>query len=450
MAVPVHIFSGFLGAGKTTAIRAQLDERGDERVAVIVNDFGEASLDAAALDASEPFRITNIPGGCVCCTAPEGFVDALGAVLAEQPDRVIIEPTGLARPQDLIDTIRRCAHREALEPRPVVVLVDPRQLPADEADDETAQLLREQAGVADVFVANRTDLCEATDLERFRALAAALWPAPLSIHETVRGALPKEVMEWPPGEGPRAERAASGEHPAHSTAGFRARSFKWSSNVVFSRARLESMLARCVSGAAGAPPARFKGIFRTLEGTSRFEIAGGELHHEVAAFRRDSRADAIVEAAHDAALDAIAGGLAEAILRDDELALDVNRVEIVLPDGRLYGVDRDRLLALPDGIEDVSERFPKREGAAARVAALFAALDLPRAGEAIVVAGDGFASEPVALSVLCEGVILHSQGGEPLPEGQGGPFRLLIPEDASDAPVSCANVKGVAKIVIRD
>ena len=106
MTVSVHLFSGFLGAGKTTAIRAQLGTFAGERVAIIVNDFGEAGLDEAALSEDEPFRITNIPGGCVCCTAPEGFVDALGAVLEGQPERLIIEPTGLARPQDLIDTIR--------------------------------------------------------------------------------------------------------------------------------------------------------------------------------------------------------------------------------------------------------------------------------------------------------------------------------------------------------
>ena len=90
MPVPVQIFSGFLGAGKTTAIRAQLAQRTGEKVAVIVNDFGEAGFDEAVLAEGEPFRITNIPGGCVCCTAPEGFVDALGAVLAQQPDRLII------------------------------------------------------------------------------------------------------------------------------------------------------------------------------------------------------------------------------------------------------------------------------------------------------------------------------------------------------------------------
>ncbi|MCG8590439.1 MAG: hypothetical protein MJE66_14210, partial [Proteobacteria bacterium] len=112
--IPVHIIGGFLGTGKTTLIRDQLAQRGDENVAVIVNDFGEASLDEATLASSgdAPFAITNIPGGCVCCTAPEGFVDALGATLETGPDRLLIEPTGLARPQDLVDTIQRSPHRD--------------------------------------------------------------------------------------------------------------------------------------------------------------------------------------------------------------------------------------------------------------------------------------------------------------------------------------------------
>ena len=162
---PVQIFSGFLGAGKTTAIRAQLAQHPGEKIAVIVNDFGEAGFDEAVLAEGEPFRITSIPGGCVCCTAPEGFVDALGAVLAQAPDRLIIEPTGLARPQDLIDTIRRCAHGEALELAPVVVIVDPRQL----ASGESLALLREQIAAADVLVANRTDLASESELAGGRA-----------------------------------------------------------------------------------------------------------------------------------------------------------------------------------------------------------------------------------------------------------------------------------------
>jgi DMSO/TMAO reductase YedYZ molybdopterin-dependent catalytic subunit len=51
---------------------------------------------------------------------------------------------------------------------------------------------------------------------------------------------------------------------------------------------------------------------------------------------------------------------------------------------------------------------------------------------------------------LCEGFLVHSLGGGPLPREQGGPFRLLIPEGTPGAPPGCANVKGVARIVIRE
>ena len=450
MPVPVQIISGFLGAGKTTAIRAQLEARRDERIAVIVNDFGEASIDEAALEEGEPFRITNIPGGCVCCTAPEGFVDALGAVLAEEPDRLLIEPTGLARPQDLIDTIRRCPHRDAFALQPLVVLVDPHQLAAPQGAASRA-LQDEQLQAADLLVANRCDLADDADIEAFERIAGELWPPPLRVYRTEQGRLPPEVLGWPPGEGARAPRQIEElphlhQHADASTAGHRARSWRWSPEVVFSARRLREALQKWAGG--GEPVARFKGIFRTEEGVSRLEIAGGVVHDRTSSHRRDSRADAIV-AGGEEALDRIGEVLTAATLSEAELRLDANRIEWVLADGRVHGLDREALLALPGAIEDVSALFPRRAGAAARVEAVFEALALPESGSAVVVAGDGFASEPVDLAVLRRGVLLHSLEGEALPAKQGGPFRLLIPEDASAEPVSCANVKGVAKVVIR-
>ena len=442
MPVPVQIFSGFLGAGKTTAIRAQLEQRTGKRIAVIVNDFGEAGFDEEVLAEGEPFRITNIPGGCVCCTAPEGFVDALAAVLEQKPDRLIIEPTGLARPQDLIDTIRRCPHGEALELAPVVVVVDPHQL----AGQESLALLREQAQAADVLVANRTDLASASELAAFDRYAADLWPAPLAVLHTKHGVLPQDALEWPAGEGPRADRHREhAHHHAPSSEGHHARSWRWPPDAVFSGPRLREALAAL----AGDPSvARFKGIFRTEEGVSRLEIAGGVLHDRLTSFRRDSRADLIARG-DPTLLDRAAAALADAVLRGEELRRDPNRIELVLPDGRVHVVDRAELTALPGGIADVSRQFPKRSGSAARIEALFQALALPAAGRAVVVAGDGFAAEPVPVAILRQGVLLHSLGDAPLAADQGGPFRLLIPQEASPEPISCANVKGVAKVVIR-
>lgn len=454
MAVPVHIVSGFLGAGKTTAIRAQLEARRGERIAVIVNDFGDASLDEATLAEGEPFRITNIPGACVCCTAPEGFVDALGAVLEGEPERLIIEPTGLARPQDLVDTIRRSPHGKRLALAPVVVIVDPRRALA--CTGEGREVLDEQLEAADVVVANRTDLCKPEELERFEARVGELWPEPLALHRTSHGRIPVSLFEWPEGE--EAPRAAAGSERGHahstdghsdSTAGFAARSWIWTPEVVFSSERLRAALGQLAAGPGGARLERFKGVFRTREGVFRYEVAGGELHEAPSAHRRDSRADAIVAQSEADALVETGCRLEAAVLSADELEARATQIEVALADGRQHVLDRERLAALPDGVADVSSLFPKRAGSAARVGSLLAALGIAPDGEAVVVAADGFASEPVAVSVLAQGLLLHSLGDAPLPEKQGGPFRLLIPPEVPDAPSSCANVKAVIRIVLR-
>jgi G3E family GTPase len=456
MATPVHIVAGFLGTGKTTAIRHQLASRRGEKVAVIVNDFGEAGLDEAVLSGEQSFAIRNIPGGCVCCTAPEGFVDALGAVLAEKPDRLIIEPTGLARPQDLVDTIRRSPHRDALALGPLVVLVDPARL-GTKSDDE-AELIALQAGIADVLVANRTDLASAEALARFDALAQSLWPPPLSVHKTTRGKLPAAAFEWPADEGARIPRAADGaaplarDHQGHthaSTSAHRVRSFRWSPDTVFSRERVSRAALRASEGLAGAKLARWKGIFRTDQGVLLLEVAGGQMHEELSPFRRDSRLDVILEGGGDDAFARIASWLGGAVLSDRERDARASRIELVFPNGRTRFVERDELARLPGGVPDVSVLVPKRSGAAARVAALLDAHDAPAQGSAVVCAADGFASEPVPLSALREGLLVHTQDGAPLGAKQGGPYRLLIPEGVPGAPSGCANVKGVVRIVLK-
>ena len=464
MAVPVHIISGFLGTGKTTVIRAQLEARRDENVAVIVNDFGDASLDELTLSGEAPFEITNIPGGCVCCTAPEGFIDALGAVLEQGPDRIIIEPTGLARPQDIVDTVRRCPHKDALELAPVVVLVDPARLGTESADER--ELTELQAGVADVLVANRTDLCDADAMARFDAWVAELWPEPLAVHKTSYGRVPKALMDWPEGEGarvPKAPGASAGDahvhdHASHSHAtdsadsseGYEARSFRWSPDVVFSAERLGRAVLRMQEGLAGEGLARFKGIFRTQEGFLLFEMAGGTAHQQRSAHRRDSRADVIVNGDGEPVFTRIANWIAGAVLSSDEIEAALHQVEIALPDGRVRIVGRSDLAGLPDGVDDVASLFPKRAGAAARIESLWGSTALPETGNAVVCAWDGFASEPVPIEALRQGYLIHTLGGEALPKDKGGPFRLMIPDGVEGAPSSCANVKGVVRIVIKD
>ncbi len=104
----IDIFSGFLGAGKTTLIRKLIQEvyKG-EQVVLIENEFGEIGVDGGFLQDAG-IRITEMNSGCICCTLVGDFAKALREV-AEQysPDRIVIEPSGVGKLSDVIRAVQR-------------------------------------------------------------------------------------------------------------------------------------------------------------------------------------------------------------------------------------------------------------------------------------------------------------------------------------------------------
>ncbi len=103
----VDIFSGFLGAGKTTLIKKLLDEAyKSEKVVLIENEFGEIGIDGGFLkDAG--VEITEMNSGCICCSLVGDFSEALKSVIAEfAPDRILIEPSGVGKLSDVIKAVR--------------------------------------------------------------------------------------------------------------------------------------------------------------------------------------------------------------------------------------------------------------------------------------------------------------------------------------------------------
>ena len=99
----IDIFSGFLGAGKTTLIKKLIKEAyAGEKVVLIENEFGEIGIDGGFLQDAG-IEITEMNSGCICCSLVGDFTEALGKVLSEyNPDRVIIEPSGVGKLSDVI------------------------------------------------------------------------------------------------------------------------------------------------------------------------------------------------------------------------------------------------------------------------------------------------------------------------------------------------------------
>jgi len=100
MTVPVHIIAGFLGAGKTTLMNRLLrDVPAGLRPAIIVNDFGKVALDGELIDRGS-YTVSELASGCVCCTLSGALSDTLIQIVDEQaPDVILIETTGVARPE---------------------------------------------------------------------------------------------------------------------------------------------------------------------------------------------------------------------------------------------------------------------------------------------------------------------------------------------------------------
>ncbi|MDP5253182.1 MULTISPECIES: GTP-binding protein [unclassified Vibrio] len=175
--VPTTILTGFLGSGKTTTIMHWLANKPDgERWAVLVNEFGEIGIDGAIL-SEEGALIKEVPGGCMCCAVGVPMSVALTALLREQPDRLIIEPTGLGHPKEVMAILLSEQYRDYVDLKATITLVDPRHLSVEKYTEHAT--FRDQLECADIVIGHKADACSEDDLEAFQAWANAQQPAKL-------------------------------------------------------------------------------------------------------------------------------------------------------------------------------------------------------------------------------------------------------------------------------
>ncbi len=109
----IDIYSGFLGAGKTTLIKKMISEAyKGQKLVLIENEFGEIGIDGGFLQDSG-INITEMNSGCICCSLVGDFGKALTKVIAEyNPDRIIIEPSGVGKLSDVIGAVNKVTNDE--------------------------------------------------------------------------------------------------------------------------------------------------------------------------------------------------------------------------------------------------------------------------------------------------------------------------------------------------
>lgn len=194
--IATNLLIGFLGAGKTTAIQSLLERRpGDERWAVLVNEFGQVGVDSALLD-QDGVALAEVAGGCMCCVTSQSMQVGLNRLLREaRPQRLLIEPSGLGHPAQILETLNGPYYQGVLDVRATIGLLDARKL--SEPRYREHPTFRDQIHLADVLVANKSDLYEARDFEVFEAFARQLDPPKQRLASVSFGRVQPEWLDLP-------------------------------------------------------------------------------------------------------------------------------------------------------------------------------------------------------------------------------------------------------------
>ena len=168
----IDIFSGFLGAGKTTLIRKLIQEayRG-EKLVLIENEFGDIAIDGGFLQDSG-VQITEMNSGCICCTLVGDFTKALKKVIDEYaPDRILIEPSGVGKLSDVAAAVERVDEAQVGSK---VTVVDAGK--AKMYARNFGEFFEDQVRSADLIVLSRTDTTGEKKLLEAVTLLKALNP----------------------------------------------------------------------------------------------------------------------------------------------------------------------------------------------------------------------------------------------------------------------------------
>lgn len=156
--IPINILTGFLGSGKTSLLKDLLKAiSGKKKVAVLMNEIGEISIDAKLLEGFST-KVFELNDGCICCSVNENFVAVLDE-LAEKalPDLIVIETTGVANPMNIIYSI--------INPifiiDAVITTIDAKNFLQMKDEVDVAE---DQLDAADVVVITKDDLSTASEL----------------------------------------------------------------------------------------------------------------------------------------------------------------------------------------------------------------------------------------------------------------------------------------------
>jgi len=195
----ILVMAGFLGSGKTTAIigLAKAVREYDLKVAILVNEIGAIGIDDQLLKQLD-FDVWELLNGCICCSLAGDLLQTLDKLESDYNiDLVIVEPSGAANPQQIIDALAKQSGA-TIESVFTAVVVDPLRL--NELMEVLEPLISSQIGLADLIIISKSDLASAEEIYKAKQTSRAINPTahllPVSLKQAWASAMTKELLPW--------------------------------------------------------------------------------------------------------------------------------------------------------------------------------------------------------------------------------------------------------------
>lgn len=303
MKTPIIIISGFLGSGKTTLLLELIKTLYSRNLkpAILMNELGKADVDGRILsEATRDLPLEKLFDGCICCSKKNEISGSLKSLLALEPDVVLVELTGVANPEEVVDAMAEPDLLNEVVLHKIITVIDAENVleynSIFASDKQLVHTLRRQLEVADVVMVNKRDLVSDSQLSKVTRMIqkfneqADVFRTTFGIFNpeaVIAGLQPLECQAKPLNRfkiAPPQHHSNHGDHSA-SSAGQRSTSFSRIQSVLIPiregtlipLKRLEKWLK-----AQGQLVLRAKG-YVSLEGSTRtslIQFAGKRVDHE--------------------------------------------------------------------------------------------------------------------------------------------------------------------------
>jgi len=199
-----HLIIGRLGSGKSSLIQQLLkDKPSNEKWVVVVNEFGQVGIDAALLTPSageDNTQIAEIAGGCICCAAQSQLRVQLTTLIRQfQPQRIIIEATGLGHPAGIVDLLRDDYFKNIITIQSIITVIDMSLFnqtynKSDPQSPLNTPAFIQQVQLADIIVFNKQDLVTVSGKQQARKYFQQIYPEKIKFVQAVHGKVDSDLL----------------------------------------------------------------------------------------------------------------------------------------------------------------------------------------------------------------------------------------------------------------